>query len=204
MEVRINIVNIDKLINIIIFGFCKINEEEKKVISSLISYDQVGHIKNRYIRENVRIIFDLIKYCDLNEIEAFLIQVDFEKAFDSIEWPFLFKCLESFNFGKNFCKWINFVYNDISSCVGNNGHYSNYFKLKRYIRQRCPISALLFLLVAAILAIKLQNEKNVMGIKIDENENKSSMMADDTTLIVKNLDSFDSAIQIFNKFSECS
>ena len=176
----------------------------QKVIPSLISYDQVGYIKNRYIGENVRIIFDLIKYCDLNEIEAFLIQVDFEKAFDSIEWPFLFKCLESFNFGKNFCKWIKIFYNDISSCVGNNGHYSNYFKLKRSIRQGCPISALLFLLVAEILAIKLRTEKNVIGIKIDETEYKLSMMADDTTLIVKNLDSFDSAIQIFNKFSECS
>ena len=38
-----------------------------------------------------------------------------------------------------------------------------------------------------------------MEIKIGETEYKLSMMADDTTLIVKNLDSFDSAIKIFNK-----
>ena len=70
--------------------------------------------------------------------------------------------------------------------------------------QGCPIAALLFLLEAEILTIKLRTEKNVMGIKIDETEYKLSIMADDTTLIVKNLDSFDSAIQIFNKFSKCS
>ena len=176
----------------------------QKVIPSIINYDQVGYIKDRYIGENVRIIFDLLKYCDINEIEAFLIQVDFEKAFDSIEWPFLFKCLESFNFGENFCKWIKIFYNDISSCVGNNGHYSKYFKLKRSIRQGCPISALLFLLVAEMLAIKIRNDPNINGITINETEYKLSMMADDTTLIVTNLDSFGSAIKIFKEFSDCS
>ena len=85
--------------------------------------------------------------------------MDFEKAFDSIEWPFLFKCLESFNFGPNFNKWVKIFYNNISSCVGNNGHYSDYFELSRSIRQGCPISALLFILVAEMLAIKIRNYK---------------------------------------------
>ena len=49
-----------------------------------MDHDQVGYIKNRYIGENIRIIFDLLKHSDQNEIEAFLVQVDFEKAFDSI------------------------------------------------------------------------------------------------------------------------
>ena len=109
----------------------------QKVIPSIIGHDQVGYIKNRYIGENIRIIFDLLKHSELNDIEAFLVQVDFEKAFDSIEWPFLFKCLESFNFGQNFCKWIKIVYNDISSCVGNIENYLEYFKLSRSIRQGC-------------------------------------------------------------------
>ena len=56
----------------------------QKVIPSIINHDQVGYIKGRYIGENIRIIFDLLKYSELNDIEAFLVQVDFEKAFDSI------------------------------------------------------------------------------------------------------------------------
>ena len=55
-----------------------------------------------------------------------------------------------------------------------------------------------------MLAIKIRNDKNISGITIDETEYKSSMMADDTTLIVKNLDSFDYANKIFNHFSVCS
>ena len=176
----------------------------QKVIPSIIDHDQVGYIKNRYIGENIRIIFDLLKHSELNDIEAFLVQVDFEKAFDSIEWPFLFKCLESFNFGQNFCKWIKIFYNDISSCVGNNGNYSKYFKLSRSIRQGCPISALLFILVAEMLAIKIRNDDTIKGITINDTEYKLSMMADDTTLIIKNLDSLENAINIFNQFRDSS
>ena len=62
-------------------------------------------------------------YCDINKIEAYIAQIDFEKAFDSIEWAFLFKTLDAFNFGKYFIKWIQILYIDIQACVGNNGYY---------------------------------------------------------------------------------
>ena len=43
----------------------------QKVIPIIISSDQVGYIKNRYIGENVRIIYDLISHADDEEMEAF-------------------------------------------------------------------------------------------------------------------------------------
>ena len=172
----------------------------QKVIPNIIESDQVGYIKNRYIGENVRIIYDILMYSEENDIEAFLAQIDFEKAFDSIEWPFLFKCLKAFNFGENFIRWIKIIYNDISSCVGNNGYYSKIFKLSRSIRQGCPISALLFLLVAEIIAIHIRADKKIMGITINDTEFKISLMADDTTLILKNIESLQIALDKFKKF----
>ena len=76
----------------------------QKVIPSIIISDQVGYIKDRYIGENIRIIFDTITHADENDLEAYIAQIDFEKAFDSIEWPFLMKTLKLFNFGDNFTK----------------------------------------------------------------------------------------------------
>ena len=58
----------------------------QKVLPKLINNDQVGYIKNRYIGENIRIISDLIDITNLEQTEAYLAQIDFEKAFDSIEW----------------------------------------------------------------------------------------------------------------------
>jgi hypothetical protein len=57
--------------------------------------------------------------------------VDFEKAFDTVEWPFIEKTLEFYSFGSTFRKWIKSFYTDITSAVINNGHLSEFFLLER-------------------------------------------------------------------------
>ena len=135
---------------------------------------------------------------------ATVTQVDFEKAFDSIEWSFLFHALKKFNFGEKFINWIKILYTDIQSCVGNNGFFSPFFKLTRSIRQGCPISALLFLLVAEVLAINIRSDNNIKGIKINDVELKLSLMADDTTLFLADIDSLTLSIHKFIEFEKCS
>ena len=173
----------------------------QKVIYKIVDTDQVGYIKGRYIGENVRTIFDILNYTTEHKVEGFIGQMDFEKAFDSVEWHFLFKTLKRFNFGKNFIDWIKILYNDIYSCVGNNGYYSDYFRVSRSIRQGCPISALLFILVAEILAVTIRSDNKIKGIKINSTEHKLCLLADDLTLITKDLHSLNCAIKIINKFT---
>ena len=76
-----------------------------------------------------------IKQKNIPGVAAFL---DFEKAFDSIEWSFNHKCLETFNFGLDLRQWIKVFYKDISRCVLNNGYASKHFHLGRGVRQGCP------------------------------------------------------------------
>ena len=66
-------------------------------------------------------------YTNKYKIPGHIVLIDFQKAFDTIEWKFLFKALEKFNFGPGFINWIKILYSNISSCVGNNGYYSEYF-----------------------------------------------------------------------------
>ena len=105
----------------------------QKVISDLVNYDQVGYIKGRYIGENVRIIEDMMIYTSKNKIPGFIVLIDYEKAFDMVEWDFLFNSLKAFNFGEVFIKWIRLLYNRISSCTTNNGFLSRNFQLSRRI-----------------------------------------------------------------------
>ena len=176
----------------------------QKTLNSLINPDQVGYITGRYIGQNIRSIIDIMTYTDDFDLEAYITQIDFEKAFDSIEWPFLFHTLTLFGFGKKFINWIKILYTDIQACVGNNGFFSPYFRLTRSIRQGCPISALLFLLVAEILAIQIRDNKDIKGLQINNIEQKIGLMADDTTLFLTDLHSLSIAISIFKNFEKFS
>ncbi len=52
------------------------------------------------------------------------------------------------------------MYNNIESAVLNNGFTGNYFTLQRGVRQLCPISAYLFILLIEVLAILLDFNVN--------------------------------------------
>ena len=68
-----------------------IAERIKKILDKLISKDQTGFIKGRFIGENIRIIYDVMNYTERNSIPGLLMLIDFEKAFDSISWDFIYQ-----------------------------------------------------------------------------------------------------------------
>ena len=94
----------------------------KNVLIHVINNCQTGFLKNRYIGENIRLLFDIIEFSNESDIPSCLIFADFEKAFDSLDHAFMKKTLTAFNFGDSFIKWISLFYNDGQSCIYNNGH----------------------------------------------------------------------------------
>ena len=82
----------------------------KPILFSIISDTQKWFIKNRFLGKNTRLLFDMMHYLEENDLEGLLLLVDFEKAFDSLEWDFLKNALKSFNFGPSFCKWVDTFY----------------------------------------------------------------------------------------------
>ena len=46
-------------------------------------------MKNRFMGENIRFTLDLVDYCNEQDIPGFIFFVDFEKAFDRLEWNFV-------------------------------------------------------------------------------------------------------------------
>jgi hypothetical protein len=73
--------------------------------------------------------------------------------------------------------------------------------MKRGIRQGCPLSALLFLLVVEILAIMIRESEDIKGIIMGNNEHKIVQYADDATICLRDLQSINKVIQIINTFS---
>jgi len=80
----------------------KIMSKVKKVLPRIIHYNQTGYVKDRFIGEAMRSIFDIMDFTAKENIPGLLLFIDFQKAFDSVEWEFLIESLEKFNFGRDF------------------------------------------------------------------------------------------------------
>jgi hypothetical protein len=176
----------------------------QKVLPSVISKDQSGYLKNRYIGLNIRTIVDIINDVQHNENSALITLLDFEKAFDTVNWKFMHKCLEKFGFGNSFKNWIKILYTNIQSCVINNGTTSSYFAPECGIRQGCPLSALLFIITAETLSINLRLNSNIRGVHVNKTEFKITQLADDTTLFLKDIPSLQTTLNTLFMFHKCS
>ncbi len=95
------------------------------------------------------------------------------------------------------------MYNTIESTVINNGNTSWYFKLERGVRQGCRLSAYLFILAIEILENKIRYEKNITGLNIDNKIIRLTLVANDLTLILKDLLSVENGLKLLS-FSNCS
>ena len=107
----------------------------KAVIHHLILVDQTAYVKGRFIDESVRVINDLTKHIDKEDEEGILFSTDIEKAYDSVDHNFLFATLKIYGFGTEFVNFIKTILFDAQSCVVNNGHMTDCFKLERGTRQ---------------------------------------------------------------------
>ena len=133
-----------------------------------------------------------------------LLFIDFEKAFDSLEWAFVNRTLQYFNFGPSLTNWIRTFYNNIESCVLNNGWSSNFFNLQRCVRQGCPLSPYLFILSVETLGKAIRANATIEGITVNNTGIKISQYADDTTLILNgNQESLSAALNTIENFVMC-
>ena len=78
----------------------------KNVLPQIIHHNQTGFVKDRYIGETVRSIFDIMDFTAEENFPGLMIFIDFQKAFDTIEWCYLQRCLESVHFGPEFIRWV--------------------------------------------------------------------------------------------------
>ena len=140
----------------------------EKVLPTIISSSQTGYVRGRFIGESIRMISDIMSFTKAKNIPGLAVFLDFEKAFDSIEWKYLQKSLEVFNFGPQLRKWVTVLYNGISSCVLKNGFATKHFNLGRGVRQGCRLSGILFVIGTEILSNAIKRSNEIKGIPINE------------------------------------
>lgn len=157
----------------------------ESVLPTVVSPDQTGFVKDRQLFFNIRRLFNIIytQSTDKQDSEI-LLSLDAEKAFDRVEWDFLFSALSRFGFGSHFISLVKLLYAQPKASVQTNNMDSRPFSLHRSTRQGCPLSPLLFALAIEPLAILLRSTKDYKGIVRGGIEHKVSLYADDLLLYI--------------------
>ena len=102
----------------------------------------------------------------------------------------------------DFIQWRKTCYTNLFSSVENAGYTTGWFEVLQGVRQGCPLSILLFILVVEILAIKVRNKTEIQGKIIGDRENKIFQFADDTTCFLRTEDSIAAILRTINVFFE--
>lgn len=176
----------------------------KNILPKIIVTNQAYGVRGRDIADITSGVRDIISYLNETQKDGYVVNLDFEKAFDRVEHDFLFAILERFGFGKNFKEWIKILYNNVMTRVTCNGFLTEPFRITRSIRQGCPLSAQLYTLVAEPLGLMIKKNKSIQGIKIEEGkeEKKIFQYADDTTLILKDLESMKEVMRNVERYGK--
>lgn len=80
------------------------------LLPQLINPDQSGFVKVRYASDNIRRLLNIIDHSILYNQTALVLSLDAEKAFDRVEWSYLFSVLKKFYFGDKCIWWIKSMY----------------------------------------------------------------------------------------------
>ena len=127
-------------------------------------------------------------YCDSQNLTGAAINLDWEKAFDRVNWKLLFRIMSKMGFPVFIIDWVVILFKGIESTCMINGNVSLPFKIERGVRQGCPLSMLLYIIFQEPLYRVFQISNIILPPLIIEKQ-KCVGYADDTTVFIRNLKS---------------
>jgi hypothetical protein len=130
------------------------------IANKVIKPSQTAFLPGRYILEGVVILHETIHELHRKRQKGLILKLDFEKAYDKVNWDFLQQVLRMKGFSAKWCQWIDKVVVGGSVCVKVNDEMGHYFQTKKGLRQGDPLSPILFNLIADMLAVLIERSKN--------------------------------------------
>ena len=125
----------------------------REVMDDLISPLQSAFIPGRQMIDSIVMVEEIVAAWRCSGTTGFLWKVDFAKAYDSIDWRYLWNVLRRRGFSEEWVRWMKLCVTTSSCYVLINGRMQGgWFQPQRGIRQGCPFAPLLFNLAADALA----------------------------------------------------
>ena len=98
-------------------------------LGKIIGSSQSGFIKGRQISESILIANEIEHSMKCGKIKGIILKLDFEKAFDSVDWNFLLDTLNALGFGHKWISWIKMLISSVKASVLINGSPSKEFHM---------------------------------------------------------------------------
>ena len=126
--------------------------------------------------------------------------------FDRVDWHFLLRILETFNFGPDFLRWIRLFYTNVESAVIINGWTSSFFQPSWGVRQGCPLSPLLYVITIEVLAVSICTSPGIAGVQLPNSmeQFRCSGYADDTTVAATSDTSLHETLTTYDLYERAS
>ena len=177
----------------------------KNVMKSLIHPDQTCSVPGRSSEDNATLLRDISDYVASKNMTCAFLAIDQEKAFDSVDWGFMHRVLDAMNFGPCLRGMVECLYTDIQSAILSNGHLTNFFDVHRGVRQGCPLSPILFVLLSEVFGQAVRTCQAIEGIKLPGGRTvKIAQYADDNTCIATTEIGIHAALEIFETYGAAS
>lgn len=175
------------------------------VIASVVSPCQTCGIPGRFSGEAIRFIQDALDYAEDSDLGGALLSLDQEKAFDCVDWSYMLLVLRRMNFGPSFCSWVHLLYTNLYSRMFVNGALGSPFTISRGVRQGCPLSPLLYVLVTEPLSRAIQASSSIDGFPLPSGDTiKILQYADDTTCFVMSDSSLHALFHLFSRYERAT
>uniref|UniRef100_A0A8C5M042 Reverse transcriptase domain-containing protein n=1 Tax=Leptobrachium leishanense TaxID=445787 RepID=A0A8C5M042_9ANUR len=177
----------------------------RPLLGGLIHADQAGFVPRREARDNTLRALSALHGALVSSTPMLVLSVDAEKAFDRVNWQYLFAVLHTMGFGPRWCQWMAALYGEPHARIRVNGTLSDSITIRNGTRQGCPLSPLLFLLYLEPLLQEIRRSQDIKGLRLDGQEYKVSAYADDLLFTLTDVDrSLPSLMRVLTEFANIS
>nr|GEV72802.1 RNA-directed DNA polymerase, eukaryota [Tanacetum cinerariifolium] len=177
-----------------------------QVIDSIISREQSAFIKNRQILDGPLIVNEVIRWCKRKKSKLMVFKIDFEKAFDTVSWDYLFRVMSFTGFSEKWISWIQGCLTSASASILVNGSPTREYHINCGHRQRDPLSLFLFIIAMEGLHVAVEDAISAglyRGITVNNMMLSHLFFADDALFIGEwsrsNINNMVSILDCFHK-----
>jgi len=160
---------------------------------------QAAFRKGRETMDNVRILQQVINKEISKRKGKCRFFIDLKAAFDKVDRKIMWKAMEERGIRRGLIERVKEIYEESKNAVRVHENITNWFGTRKGVRQRYPLSSLLFALVIADVKEEMKKGQ-IGGLLIGKNRIWTLVYADDLVLLIKNEESMKETIKRLERY----